>query len=148
VRKWREKPHTALFEVMRKMTNREFKSLFRLSRESFSKLLKKVEAKLKKNVHFAKLSSKSSIYSPTTKLAATLRWLAGGSHHDIIAFFGLSSSYFFRQNYFLWEIFRCSLCRAWIGVLFRWKLVERNGRGFFFSIFRLGFFSILRWLGL
>jgi hypothetical protein len=97
-----ERNRQTAFEVMRKMTNREFKSMFRLSRESFSKLLKKVEGKLKKNAHFAKLSSKSPI-SPTTKLAATLRWLAGGSHHDISAFFGLSSINFFHPKYFLWE---------------------------------------------
>jgi hypothetical protein len=77
--------------------------MFRITRLGFYKLLSRVRLELKhKNVNQAIRSSGSPI-SVTTKLAATLRWLAGGSYLDICGLFGLDFNNFFHENYILWE---------------------------------------------
>ncbi len=74
-----------------------------MSKASFEVLLEKVRPFLhKKNDVYAVLSSGSPICKKT-KLAAILRYLAGGSYLDICALFGLSSVHFFSKDYILWE---------------------------------------------
>jgi hypothetical protein len=91
-----EKNRHYAFETIRKI---EFERMFRMPRVSFSKLLKKVEPKLQKDIKYAKNSSQSPPVTPTTELLAT-RWLAGGSYLDIASFFGLSSACVFHSRYF------------------------------------------------
>ena len=83
------------------MNPNDFRRMFRMKRESFTKLETKLAEKLKINVQKGINSSGSSI-SVKTRLAATIRWLAGGSYHDICFSFGLDPSNFFNKRYVLW----------------------------------------------
>ena len=89
-------------EEMDNLTVSEFKRMFRLNREAFYWLLLKVrkdiepKASLKHQLHFDReISAK-------TKLAITLRWLAGGSYLDICFAFGVGTSTFYKSDGVLW----------------------------------------------
>ncbi len=82
-------------KVMEELSQREFQRMFRLSRTAFAKLVELVTPLLSKNEAQAKKSSGSCI-SVVTKLAVTLRWLAGGSYLDISRLFGVDEHSFWR----------------------------------------------------
>jgi hypothetical protein len=84
---------------MANLSPNEFQRAFRLSRTAFQYLLNLIQDKLKKNEAKASNSSGSPVL-PVTKLACTLRFLAGGSFEDISALFGVSRSNLFK---ILWE---------------------------------------------
>jgi hypothetical protein len=48
------------------------------------------------------INSSGSYIPAETKLAVTIRWLAGGIHHDICDLFGLSPQNFFHKDGPLW----------------------------------------------
>ena len=73
---------------MNELSAWEFERMFRMTREGFQRLLHKVSIHLFLNPQQGINSSGSNI-SIVTRLAATLRWFAGGSHLDIAALFGL-----------------------------------------------------------
>jgi DDE superfamily endonuclease len=91
----------ALLE-MDNLSASEFRRMFRLSREAFYWLLLKIKmdlqpkASLRQRLHFDReITAK-------TKLAITLRWLAGGSYLDIYFAFGVAISTFFKSDGILW----------------------------------------------
>ena len=100
--KWRVGGHA--IKEMDKLTNSEFKSIFRMSRDSFEKFLSPLNDKLtiSERGKINAINSSESHIEPKTKLAAALRFLAGGSAIDIALAFGLSISAFYKDNYFLW----------------------------------------------
>ena len=59
-----------------------FKTMFRIDRPTFFEILAKIEPEIKRNETYAINSSGHPILS-TTRLAVTLRWLAGGSYLDL-----------------------------------------------------------------
>ena len=79
---------------MQTLSDREFKSAFRISRSSFNKLLGYINIDLERDA-IQGLHSSGSIILPVARLAATLRFLAGGSFIDIAGLFGISSGSFF-----------------------------------------------------
>lgn len=83
-------------ELMSNMTDVEFQSNFRLSRIAFADLLGMVSPYLESSK-----KNKDRIL-PVTKLAATLRWLGGGSYLDISNTYGLDHTNFFNDFYILW----------------------------------------------
>lgn len=84
----------------------EFRQMFRMTRSSFNKLCDMITPYLQVNMKQAICSSKSPI-TVRTRLACTLRWLAGGSHLDIANLFGVSMSNFFNRKYgVLWRTMR------------------------------------------
>jgi hypothetical protein len=87
------------------MSDQEFKRMFRLTRTTFNFLLEKIRPfiEAKPNLKFGSWKNPKSI-SPEIKLAATLRWLAGGSYLDICFAFGLSAKggFFYKANGPLW----------------------------------------------
>ena len=87
-------------KLMSECTDFEFTRMFRMGRAAFGKLLDLI-----KNDISAKDGRKGGAYSipNVTKLAATLRWLAGGSYLDISSLFGLDQSNFFNKHGFLWK---------------------------------------------
>ena len=101
--KWRVRGHAR--KEMDKLTSSEFKSMFRMSRDSFEKLLSLLNDKLtiSERGKINAINSSGSYIEPKTKLAAALRFLAGGSANDIAFAFGLSISAFYKDNYFLWH---------------------------------------------
>ena len=89
-------------KVMADATDAEFQRMFRLSRKSFGKLHDLVAPYLEKDKFQATRSSGSPI-STVTKLAVTLRWLAGGSYLDICSLFGIDKANFFNGQSVLWQ---------------------------------------------
>jgi hypothetical protein len=83
------------------MTEDDFRSMFRVSRHRFNEILAKIELDIKRDEKRAKNSS-GSVIEPKTKLAATLRFLAGGSQHDIRFAFGLSKGSFYGETGAIW----------------------------------------------
>jgi hypothetical protein len=79
------------------MNPNDFRRMFRMKRESFTKLETKLAEKLKINVQKGFNSSGSSI-SAKTRLAVTIRCLDGGSYQDICFSFGLDPSNFFNKR--------------------------------------------------
>ncbi len=87
---------------MAKFSEFEFSRMFRMTRAGFEKLLGLVSPAISVCKSKAVNSSGSSI-SNVARLAATLRWLAGGSYLDICGMFGLDASNFYKKNYILWQ---------------------------------------------
>jgi len=80
------------------LNNCKFKRMFRMNKTSFEKLLLILDPYLvESNEDMANRSSGSAV-SKRTKLYCTLRWLAGGSHHDIGLLFGVGDSTFFTHD--------------------------------------------------
>ena len=72
--------HRYAIQEMDHLREAEFRRMFRVSRESFDTMLIKISRRLRvRDEKQAKCSSGSSIANKT-RLAVTLRWLAGGSH--------------------------------------------------------------------
>ena len=67
-----------------------------MTRQSFYKLPLKVESDICSDATQASNSSGSPIPA-ASKLAAAIRYLAGGSHHVISALFGLEQANFFER---------------------------------------------------
>jgi hypothetical protein len=65
-----------------------------MTRHTFFVLLHLVEDDLRKDI-FKAINSAGSPVTPIIKLAATIRWLAGGMYIDICGVFGLSQVAFF-----------------------------------------------------
>jgi hypothetical protein len=86
---------------MEAMNDREFQEMFRVTRGRFDSILRKIEGDLRKDEQKAKNSAGSPI-TATTKLAVTLRFLAGGSHHDIRFAFGISKGSFYSATGAIW----------------------------------------------
>ena len=70
------------------LTNSMFLKMFRIDRLAFDELLDNVDPIIRRNEQQAVNSSGSPI-STKTRLAVTLRWLAGGQHIDLIFAWGL-----------------------------------------------------------
>ena len=73
---------------MRELNDQDFQRMFRVTREGFQTLCDGVALGLSIDVVQARRSSGSHI-SITARVAATLRWLGGGSYLDICAIFGI-----------------------------------------------------------
>ena len=90
-------------KVMNEMTDQEFQQHFRMPRERFDELQALIEEDIKKDPGMAGRSS-GSVINAQTRLAVTLRFLAGGSHLDITALYGISLKNFFNVKYgVLWS---------------------------------------------
>ena len=90
-------------QVMNEMTEDEFQQHFRMPRELFDELQAIIEADISKDPEMGRRSSGSGI-NAQTRLAVTLRFLAGGSHLDISALYGISLKNFFNVKYgVLWS---------------------------------------------
>jgi len=78
-----------------------FKRMFRVDRETFDFILCKVEPLL--SVANTKACNSSGVpITSRTRLAVTLRWLAGGSYLDLCFAWGIGLSTFFSENGVLW----------------------------------------------
>jgi hypothetical protein len=100
--RWRNRGY-ALNE-MEQMSDQDFTAMFRMDREAFDELLELVKNKVmvsdRGNVNAKNTSG--SVILPRTRLAVTLRWLAGGSVHDICFAFGVARASFYKHNGVLW----------------------------------------------
>ena len=78
-----------------------FKEMFRINREAFEYIETLLDARIVRDAQKAKNSS-GSVISSRTRLAVTLRWLAGGSHIDLCFAWGVSKSAFYSTLGVLW----------------------------------------------
>lgn len=78
-----------------------FKRMFRLDRGTFHELADDINPYIDRDASKAKNSSGSAIPT-TTRLAVTLRWLAGGQQLDLCFAWGISKSVFFSNRGVLW----------------------------------------------
>jgi len=83
---------------MNALTGNQFQRMFRLSKPAFNHVLRLITPLIRSKVKLyagGKYHKQLEPIPPKVKLAATLRWLAGGSYLDICFAFGLSSSIFY-----------------------------------------------------
>ena len=85
-------------QFMKSLTDENFQRIFRVSRGSFQKLCDGIALRCSVDILQAKRSSGSYI-SITARLAATLRWLGGGSYLDICGLFGIDMKNFFNVKH-------------------------------------------------
>ena len=89
-------------EEMGRLDPSIFKKMFRVDRLTFEEIVGKITPFLRlRNSTKARNSSGSEI-SITTRLAVTLRWLAGASYLDLCFAWGISSSSFYSRRGVLW----------------------------------------------
>jgi hypothetical protein len=77
------------------LTDAQFRTMFRMSRASFEKLLELIEPFMPESDEEMAHRSSGSVVSNRTKLHITLRWLAGGSYLDLIMLWGVAKGTFF-----------------------------------------------------
>ena len=78
-----------------------FKRMFRVDRDTFDYIFNKLEPHF--NVNELKAANSSGeVISLKTRLAVSLRWLAGGSYLDLCFAWGLGISTFYADNGVLW----------------------------------------------
>lgn len=88
--------------ILRTMSDSNFKRMFRLNRLVFYELLSHLDIEPSSKGKINSQNCSGSFICGETRLAVTLRWLAGGSHHDIAHLFGVSVDNFFQANGVLW----------------------------------------------
>ena len=86
---------------MDNLSHVNFQRMFRLDRSSFYELRDMLVSSLAFDSMKATASSGSAI-STTTRLAVTLRWLAGASYLDLCFAWGLSKAVFYSERGVLW----------------------------------------------
>ena len=79
-----------------------FKKMFRVDRSTFDEIVVLISPFLRQQDERKARNSSGSPISLRTRLAVTLRWLAGASHWDLCFAWGLSSSSFYSPSSVLW----------------------------------------------
>jgi hypothetical protein len=79
------------------LSERDFSSMFHMNRDGFQNLLNRIPLLPDINEQMAK-NSYGSIVSKATKLYSTLRYLAGGSFHDICFAWSIAQSTFLYRS--------------------------------------------------
>lgn len=98
----RQRNRQYALEEMDAMGEKDFKKMFRLSKSSFWVLHGIVADDLDDHSRLHALNSSGSVISSVTRLACTLRWLAGGSYLDICFEFGIGHGTFYQDDGILW----------------------------------------------
>ncbi len=91
---------------MSQLSDTSFTRMFRLDRKLFYSVLLPMIKPLVEPKSRGKLNamnSSGSFISAETRLAVTLRWLAGGSHLDICFAFGIGTGSFYHEDGILWR---------------------------------------------
>jgi hypothetical protein len=88
-------------EEMNRLNDREFQRMFRLSRNAFHDLEKLIEPIIQKNSQ-KEINCSGSAIPVRTRLAVTLRWLAGGQQIDLCFGWGISKTVFYSERGVLW----------------------------------------------
>ena len=88
-------------EEMDKLSDAIFEKMFRVDRSTFNELSELVDPIVKRN-ELKSIQSSGSCIPTDTRLAVTLRWLAGGSYLDLCFAWGISIACFFSDRGVLW----------------------------------------------
>lgn len=90
----------ALDEIDR-LSDPLFKRMFRIDRDTFNELVQMIEDHRRSTAARMRTRSASEV-SAITRLAVTLRWLAGASYIDLCFAWGVSKATFFSDRGVLW----------------------------------------------
>jgi hypothetical protein len=91
---------------MERLDTSIFRKMFRVDCPTFDEIVKKISPFMKPHSETkARNSSGSPIYL-RTRVAVTLRWLAGASHLDLCFAWGFSSSAFYSKRGAMWSTIR------------------------------------------
>jgi hypothetical protein len=89
-------------DEMSHLTDKEFQRMFRLNRTAFYWLLSLIHKDITPAPSLHQKVQLERNISPVTKLAVTMRWLAGGSYLDICFAFGIAVGTFYKSDGVLW----------------------------------------------
>lgn len=95
--RWRKMRGFALDEV-NNLSDATFQSMFRMSRSAFEKLHDEIGPLMNDTDEEMARRSSGTPISKKTKLYVTLRWLAGGSYHDLCFGWGISKAAFYSTD--------------------------------------------------
>jgi hypothetical protein len=79
-----------------------FKRMFRVDRYTFEEILEKISPFLDEKNDQKAINSSGSPVTNKTRLAVTLRWLAGGSYVDLCFAWGVGVSTFYGERGIIW----------------------------------------------
>ena len=115
---------------LRNLNPHEFRRMYRMTRASFEKLLGMIKDEITSDSKQAKNSSGSPIPA-RSKLAATIRFLAGGSYLDISAIFGMDPKNFHNRRCGpLWQTLKAIDKHLHIGLTFDEASLEQTAQRF------------------
>eukprot|EP00918_Siedleckia_nematoides_P007840 GHVU01017073.1.p1 GENE.GHVU01017073.1~~GHVU01017073.1.p1 ORF type:complete len:405 (+),score=31.62 GHVU01017073.1:240-1454(+) len=77
----------------------QFARMYRMNRVSFEALVARLECRLRQDATRSRQRSWTDPVTPATKVACTIRWLAGGSYHDIRRVYRMSKTHFYDVVY-------------------------------------------------
>lgn len=101
LRQTRKRDRGYALNEMKLITDEEFKRMFRVDRPMFDHLRHCIHPLVTRNRKQARNSSGQEI-TTETRLAVTLRWLAGGMQLDLCFAFGISRTSFYGRRGVLW----------------------------------------------
>ena len=88
--------------LLESLDDKTFKKMFRVDRATFEDILDQVAPHIKVPNEVKACNSSGGSISLKTKLAVSLRWLAGGSYLDLCFAWGIALSMFYHPNGVLW----------------------------------------------
>jgi hypothetical protein len=89
-------------EQMDRLDPSTFKRMFRVDRYTFDEILEKISPFLDEKNDQKAINSSGSPVTNKTRLAVTLRWLAGGSYVDLCFAWGVGVSTFYGERGVIW----------------------------------------------
>jgi DDE superfamily endonuclease len=98
----RKRPRGWALLEMNHMSDALFQRMFRMDREGFNSLLRRIRGRMRNRNELQAIRSSGSWVTKKTRLACTLRWLAGGSYVDICFAFAVGNSTFYKADGILW----------------------------------------------
>ena len=106
---------------MDRLDDSTFKRMFRVDRSTFDEILVAIEPFLEEKKVEKAINSSGSSISNKTRLAVTLRWLAGGSYIDLCFAWGVGKSTFYSERGVLWPTIE-AIDMMWIN----WRSLVRG----------------------
>jgi hypothetical protein len=118
-------------EEMDRLSPNVFKRMFRVDRATFDEILERVSPFVGGTQEQKAINSSGTAIPTKTKLALTLRWLAGASYLDLCFAFGVATSTFYHPRGVLWPIMEAIDAAFSIGFPFNdANALETLSRGF------------------
>ena len=102
----RQRPRGYAITEMDHLRDAEFRRMFRMNRATFDVMLMKIQRRLRDRDEKMARNSSGTPITHKTRLAVTLRWLAGGMWCDLCFAFAISCASLFGEDGVLWETIR------------------------------------------
>jgi len=88
-------------DEMARLPDGIFRRMFRVDRPTFTELVQQLSPLIEKDETYA-INATGQPITATTRVAVTLRWLAGGSSLDLCFAWGISRSTFYSERGVIW----------------------------------------------